>query len=114
MLLLHAGIGITLQEEITEVTCSTNSNIITWNVNNHPISSIEGVSYTTVPANNGMVVSRLVLNTSGTHSLRSGRNVIQCCSEQQACQSIQLQHNGLCLDESTHVVSTIDRKSIAV
>ena len=97
------------------MTCSTDSNIVTWKVNNRSVSAItdtkEVYSYTIVPALNGWVFSTLVLNSSVCPN-RSGRREVQCCDEKQACQSIQLQHNGMCFDEITP--ATIDHKSTTI
>ena len=101
------------EQEITKVKCSSNSNNVLWRINNSSISaaiSSEAYSFSTVPDESGLILSTLVLNSSALTSGASNIIVLRCCNEKQACKSIQLQHNGMCLDQLV-TTSTNDGKS---
>ena len=109
-----------VEQEITKVKCSSNSSIVIWSINNSSISAAnsnelrEAYSFSTVPDGSGLLLSTLVLNSSALTSGTSNNIIaLRCCNEKRACKSIQLQYNGMCLDQlySEAATSTNDRKS---
>ena len=116
--IISISVSPCVEQEITKVKCSSNSSSVLWGINNSSISaaiSSEAYSFSTVPDESGLLLSTLVLNSSAlTSGARlSNITVLRCCNEKPACKSIQLQHNGMCLDQLSPQVptSTNDRKS---